>query len=136
MSNDILLPRTITVTVYSDLACPWCYVGQRRLRRAIEQFEQEQQQRYSTQDDRIQIQVIWKPYQIDPNTNIDGEEFEAYNRRRWGSSGWTTHLRHEGKLDGALFHNWLWWPNTLRAHQWIQYGLDNTSYTSDQLNNI
>ena len=62
-----------------------------------------------------------KPYMIDPNTNMNGEEFEAYNIRRWGSSSWTNSLIRSGRSVGANFNNWQIWPNTLRAHQLIDY---------------
>jgi hypothetical protein len=39
----------------------------------------------------------------DSGTNPPGENFEAYNQRRWGSSGWTNHLKQEGREDGAMF---------------------------------
>lgn len=58
---------------------------------------------------------------IDPSTNINGEDFEAYNRRRWGGSGWTLHLKEAGRKDGAMFKNWSWWPNTMRAHQLVKF---------------
>jgi predicted DsbA family dithiol-disulfide isomerase len=58
---------------------------------------------------------------IDPNTNINGEEFESYNIRRWGSSSWTHSLIRQGRSVGANFTNWVVWPNTLRAHQLINY---------------
>ena len=61
---------------------------------------------------------------------------EAYCERRWGSSGWTIHLRQEGSKDGAKFANWKWWPNTLRSHQWVQYGVDRYKISSDELNAI
>ena len=58
---------------------------------------------------------------IDPNVSQNGEEFESYNIRRWGSSSWTHHLKSEGRTDGANFVNWQWWPHTLKAHQLIHY---------------
>ena len=61
------------------------------------------------------------PYQIDPGTKDEGETFDAYCQRRWGGSGWTNHLKQEGRKDGALFQNWKWWPNTLRAHQFVAF---------------
>lgn len=136
-SSQTKTPK-IQVIVYSDLACPWCYVGQKRLRAAIERLES------CTKHDDTNINhignlvdVIWKPYQIDPGTAIDGEEYESYNRRRWGSSGWTNHLRQEGRQDGgALFQNWIWWPNTSRAHQWVQYGATQFGISTDTLNAI
>jgi predicted DsbA family dithiol-disulfide isomerase len=82
------------------------------------------------------IAVEWKPYQIDPGTAVGGEKFEAYNRRRWGSSGWTVRLKQEGRKDDAPFANWKWWPNTLKAHQWIQYGVETHQLETDGLNKI
>lgn len=84
----------------------------------------------------LPVQVEWKPFQIDPGTDIQGEAFEAYCERRWGSSGWTHHLRHEGKKDGANFANWQWWPNTLKGHQFVQYGLEKHQVPTDQTNAI
>lgn len=57
---------------------------------------------------------------IDPGTKPDGEEFEAYNIRRWGGSGWTRQMKSEGRKDGATFKNWVTWPNTFKAHQLIR----------------
>jgi len=73
---------------------------------------------------------------IDPQTNPQGEEFEAYNRRRWGGSGWTHHLKLEGKKDGAMFHNWTWWPNTNKVHQLIQYACKKYNVDSDVCNQV
>lgn len=67
------------------------------------------------------INVEWRPYIIDPGTNPSGEDFEEYNQRRWGSSGWTNHLKSEGRKDGASFRKWDWWPNTLKAHCLVKF---------------
>ncbi|KAL7431978.1 hypothetical protein ACHAXH_004223 [Discostella pseudostelligera] len=74
-----------------------------------------------TTDGRPHINVEWKPYIIDPNTKTEGEEFESYNIRRWGSSGWTHGLKRSGRKVGANFNSWKTWPNTLKAHQLIAY---------------
>ena len=73
------------------------------------------------------MEIEWKPYQIDPGTNPNGEAFEAYNRRRWGSSSWTIDLRRQGARDGAAFAKWTWWPNTNKVHQFIQYGKEKSN---------
>jgi predicted DsbA family dithiol-disulfide isomerase len=82
------------------------------------------------------VEIDWKPYQIDPGTAVNGEAFEDYNQRRWGSSSWTNHLRREGAKDGAKFSNWQWWPNTLKSHQWIQYGVEKHGLSTDHLNSV
>jgi predicted DsbA family dithiol-disulfide isomerase len=118
--------KFVKVLVISDFACPWCYIGQRRLHKGIKRFMK------SRTD--VQLDVVWKPYQVDPDTAIDGESFHPLSDRRWGISGWTNHLKMEGSKDGCMFLNWKYWPNTLRAHQWIQYGLDRNLSDSDKMN--
>lgn len=86
------------------------------------------------------IQVEWKPFMIDPGTKKEGEEYLAYNRRRWGGDGWTHSLRRSGKQVGANFDDWKWWPNTSKAHQLVSYfarrgasGEDTTNRTNQAL---
>jgi predicted DsbA family dithiol-disulfide isomerase len=44
------------VEVWSDVVCPWCYVGKRRLESALEQFPH-----------RDQVEVVWRSFQLDPS---------------------------------------------------------------------
>jgi predicted DsbA family dithiol-disulfide isomerase len=43
------------VEVWSDVVCPWCYIGKRRLERALERFPH-----------RDEVEVIWRSFQLDP----------------------------------------------------------------------
>lgn len=97
----------INIDVYSDLSCPWCYVGKARLDKAIQKFTD------------ASITVNWHPYIIDKNTAPQGEDYMAYNTRRWGSDGWTRSLRKAGQQDGLEFKNWKTWPNSLHGHRLI-----------------
>lgn len=65
----------------------------------------------------VDVEVQWHAYIIDPRTNPAGEEYLAYNRRRWGGDGWTQDLRRSGRPDGATFADWRWWPASLHAHR-------------------
>lgn len=109
-------------------------MAQKRLRTSLARYRNQHRQ----QDDgkAPDIVVTWKPFQIDPGTKIAGERFADYCQRRWGGSGWTHHLRQEGSRDGATFSNWQWWPNTLKGHQWIQFGTQRYGADSDKLNDI
>ena len=46
---------SIDIQIWSDIACPWCYIGKRRFERALEQFPQ-----------RDQVTVTWRSFQLDP----------------------------------------------------------------------
>ncbi|SDH47575.1 Predicted dithiol-disulfide isomerase, DsbA family [Sinosporangium album] len=63
--------------VWSDVVCPWCYIGKRRMERALEQFEHA--------DD---VQVEWRSYQLDPTypTGISEPVYEALGRKFGGDA--------------------------------------------------
>ncbi len=49
------------IEVWSDVVCPWCFIGKRRLETALERFPH-----------RDQVEVIWRSFQLDP-TIPEGE---------------------------------------------------------------
>jgi predicted DsbA family dithiol-disulfide isomerase len=52
----------LTVEIWSDVACPWCYLGKRRMEGALERFE-----------GRDEVEVIWRAFQLQPDTPRFGE---------------------------------------------------------------
>lgn len=44
------------VEIWSDIACPWCYIGRRRFEAALREF-----------DHRDQVTVTWRSFELDPN---------------------------------------------------------------------
>ncbi len=100
--------KTLLVDVYSDIACPWCYVGKKKFALARDAFLKS--------NPGCQVVVNWHPYMIDPATKKMGEDYMAYNVRRWGGDGWTHELRAAGSKVGCNFGNWKIWPNTFLAH--------------------
>jgi predicted DsbA family dithiol-disulfide isomerase len=43
----------LTVEIWSDVVCPWCYIGKRRFEAAVEQFDGE-------------VEVVWRSFELDP----------------------------------------------------------------------
>lgn len=50
----------MTVEIWSDVMCPFCYIGKRKFEKALAQFGQ-----------RDQVEVIWKSFQLDPASVTD-----------------------------------------------------------------
>ncbi len=104
----------ITIDVVSDVACPWCYVGKRRLEEAIKQWK------------GAEIEVHWHPYQLDPNMPKDGFSRDEYLVNKFGSIDkvreMTDHLTAVGKEVGIEFDFSEKWTsvNTLHLHQLLQ----------------
>lgn len=48
-------PRTLRIDIWSDVVCPWCYIGKRRLETAVSRFEHADE-----------VEVHWHSFQLDP----------------------------------------------------------------------
>lgn len=104
---------TITIDVISDVACPWCYVGKRRLEAALEKW------------DGAPVEVTWHPFQLDPSMRAEGMGRDTYLSSKFGDLArveeMTNHLQEVGKTVGINFDfggDWLA-VNTLQMHQMI-----------------
>eukprot|EP00271_Cylindrocystis_brebissonii_P011203 TRINITY_DN280_c1_g1_i1.p1 TRINITY_DN280_c1_g1~~TRINITY_DN280_c1_g1_i1.p1 ORF type:complete len:207 (+),score=37.78 TRINITY_DN280_c1_g1_i1:122-742(+) len=109
-------PVSVQLDVWSDIACPWCYVGKARLDSAIQNVKRSLP---PAEVESLKVVVNWHAYMIDMKTQAGGEEYMAYNVRRWGSDGWTQSLRRAGAKNGLKFADWRWWPNTFHAHRLV-----------------
>lgn len=104
------------VKIWSDVRCPFCYIGKRKFEAALEQFQQ-----------REQVQVTWKSFQLDPNletrTDINTIDYfvetkgvsEAQARQMLGGA---TQMAKEVGLDFQLDKSVL--ANSFKAHRLIQ----------------
>jgi predicted DsbA family dithiol-disulfide isomerase len=57
-----MTPEPLTVEIWSDVVCPWCYLGKRRLESALERF-----------DRRDEVEVVWRSFQLQPDAPRFGE---------------------------------------------------------------
>ena len=98
----------IQIDVISDVACPWCYVGKKNLEKAIEKTS------------NYEVEVNWRPYQLDPNIPKEGVDQEVYLANKFGSleryEQLATHLKTTGKKAGIEFKRAKRLPNTLSLH--------------------
>ncbi|MDJ0320549.1 DsbA family oxidoreductase [Pseudarthrobacter sp. PS3-L1] len=55
------------IEIWSDVACPWCFIGKRRFEAALADFEH-----------RDDVEVTWRSYQLDPTipAHFDGTELD------------------------------------------------------------
>lgn len=62
------------IEVYSDVVCPWCYVGERRLFKAIDSLP-------NAQD----VEIVFRPYQLDPTAPSTAVPLRESLARRYGA---------------------------------------------------
>jgi predicted DsbA family dithiol-disulfide isomerase len=61
------------VEIYSDVACPWCLIGKERFERALAAFPVPEG-----------VEVVYRPYQLDPSAPVPGVPLRGYLERRFG----------------------------------------------------
>jgi predicted DsbA family dithiol-disulfide isomerase len=99
----------------SDTVCPWCFIGKRRLARAM------------ALRPNIAFDVRYRPYQLDPNVPRDGVDRAQYMAARFGADAKLNEaydaIAAEGAKEGIEFD----WaairkrPNTVNSHRLIRW---------------
>jgi predicted DsbA family dithiol-disulfide isomerase len=86
------------VEIWSDIACPWCYVGKRRFEAALATFEQ-----------RDDVEVVWRSFELDPaaprERPVDGATHlaEKYGTTRERALEMHRHMTEVAAGDGLEF---------------------------------
>lgn len=86
----------IHVAIVSDVACPWCYIGKRRLEKALAQWQ------------GAPVVVTWHPFQLDPTLPEEGLDLQTYLDRKFGDAQQTQEMTDRlttlGAAEGIDFH--------------------------------
>lgn len=108
--------RTISVDVVSDVMCPWCLIGKRRLEQALDRL-----------DDDISVQVRWRPYQLDATLPAEGKDRKKYLEDKFGGPERAQQvyasIEDAGRAENIdfKFSDIAVSPNTLDAHRLIRW---------------
>jgi predicted DsbA family dithiol-disulfide isomerase len=103
---------TLIVDVISDVICPWCFIGKRRMEKAIAAFSEP-------------VKVRWLPFQLNPTMPKEGISRREYRTKKFGSWERSQELDARviavGKQEGInfAFDRIERTPNTLDAHRLI-----------------
>lgn len=110
--------EAITIDVVSDVVCPWCYLGKKRLDKAIE----------AVRDD-LAVAVTFRPYQLNPDMPAEGIDHKKHLAEKLGGDEAVTRA-HEmlsglGQEAGIAFDfpAVKISPNTLDAHRLLRWAM-------------
>ena len=107
--------KTLTIDVVSDVVCPWCYIGKRRLERALALL--------SVQYPDVDPEVSWHTFQLNPDIAPEGMARADYVSKKFGDEANTIYDRVAavGKEVGIpfAFDQISRQPNTVVAHSLI-----------------
>jgi predicted DsbA family dithiol-disulfide isomerase len=106
--------RTLAVEVVSDVICPWCFVGKRRMEQASRLL-----------GDDLRLDVRWRPFQLNPTMPKEGLDRRTYRMAKFGSwehsQALDAQIAAVGHEVGVAFRHDLMarTPNTFDAHRLI-----------------
>jgi predicted DsbA family dithiol-disulfide isomerase len=109
----------IQVDVFADIACPWCYIGERRLFKAIGMFKEDHPS--------VDVNVDWRPFQLQPDlpqTTIPWKDFVPAKFGSWEyARSMFEHVASAGEGDGIAFEfeKMAGAANTLPVHRLILF---------------
>lgn len=109
MSNSVI------IDVVSDVVCPWCFIGKRRLEAAVASIPD------------IEVTIRWRPFQLDPSIPPGGKDRREYMIGKFGSEERIRQIHANivqlGAIEGISFDfdAIKVAPNTLDAHRVIRW---------------
>ena len=107
----------LAIDIISDVVCPWCYIGKRRLEAALALYRERRA-------DAPAPEVTFHPFELNPDMPREGISRADYIARKFGARGYSAHDRlvHAGAQLGIAFafDRIQRQPNTLTAHALIE----------------
>jgi len=103
------------IDIYSDTICPWCFIGKRRLERALAERPQPD------------LEITWRPFQLNPDMPAEGLDRQRYLEIKFGGAAGAKQVydqvRQAGESENIAFafDDLKRTPNTLDSHRLIHH---------------
>jgi predicted DsbA family dithiol-disulfide isomerase len=114
--QNLMSKIKIRIDVVSDVVCPWCYIGKKRLENALSRLPE-----------NYEVELSFLPFELNPDTPKTGADHKTYLTNKFGGSEryqqLTDHVTNVAAGEGLKFDysKQSVMPNTLDAHRLIQY---------------
>lgn len=108
--------KKIKIDIVSDVVCPWCYIGKRRLERAIDSLK-----------DTYDFELVYHPFELNPSIPTTGLDQKQYLSTKFGGEARyvdiTKQVSEVAAKEGLQFdfEKQKISPNTRQAHRIIQF---------------
>lgn len=111
------MKEKLKIDIVSDVVCPWCTIGYKRLEKAILEL--------GIQD---QIEIEWQPFELNPNMPAEGQNVQEHIAEKYGSTleqqkESQQHMTEAGAELGFTFDYFddMRMANTFDAHILLEY---------------
>jgi predicted DsbA family dithiol-disulfide isomerase len=105
----------VRLDIVSDIMCPWCYIGKRRMEKALDAI------------DGVEVELRWRPFQLDPTLPPEGRDRQEYLETKFGGPEQAREIYDRidqaGRDEGLEFNfdSIGVSPNTIDAHRVIRW---------------
>ena len=102
---------TLKIDIVSDVVCPWCVIGFRNLKKAMEELKSE-----------LDFEISWKPYELHPEIPQEGYDKKLYMQQKFGTVVGKSRYDEITKIGESLNFNFNFSkteriPNTFMSHR-------------------
>jgi predicted DsbA family dithiol-disulfide isomerase len=109
------MKKNIEIEIVSDAVCPWCYIGKKRLEKAMDKLSSE-----------YDFSIQWKPFQLHPEMPPEGMPGTELLEKKYGverAKQMLTSMTETGKTEGISFNFPAipFTPNTKLYHRLVKY---------------
>lgn len=119
IEEKVMTKKKIRIDVVSDVVCPWCYIGKRRMEKAVEALH-----------DTVDFEITYHPFELNPQMPVEGVNQKEYLSEKFGGEEQytkiTAHTTQVAATEGLPFNfdKQQMSPNTRKAHALLQAAHD------------
>ncbi|RXG23727.1 DsbA family oxidoreductase [Leeuwenhoekiella aequorea] len=114
------MANKLKIDIVSDVVCPWCIIGYKRLDKAIRELGLEDQ-----------IELEWQPFELNPNMPVEGQNLREHIAEKYGSTTAQQEESQQRMIDAGAelgftfdYFEEMRMANTFDAHILLEYAKD------------
>lgn len=124
------MPETpvITVDIVSDVVCPWCIIGYKKLEKAMATFQ-----------DRATFSITWHAFELNPGMPPEGQDIDEHMAQKYGATSEQSKANRErlqqagSNLDFSFrYHENMRMVNSFDAHRLLHWAGQTDGITGKQ----
>tara|TARA_R110002073_G_scaffold40547_1_gene114839 strand:+ start:43194 stop:43847 length:654 start_codon:yes stop_codon:yes gene_type:complete len=112
-----MIKEKLKIDIVSDVVCPWCTIGYKRLEKAIKEL--------GIQD---QVAIEWQPFELNPNMPAEGQNVQEHIAEKYGSTLEQQKESQQRMTEAGAEHDFTFdyfdemrMANTFEAHVLLEY---------------
>jgi len=119
----------ITIDIVSDVVCPWCIIGYKKLEKAVQEFE-----------GRARFELAWHAFELNPDMPPEGQDVNEHMAQKYGTTPEQSQVNRQRLKDAGAgldfefnYHDGMRMVNTFDAHRLLHWAGETGKQTALKL---